>query len=627
MSWIQKLHETYERCAAAKDVPDGRPWPVAHLVKRAHVEVAIDAKGNFRRVRKLERTESPTLIPVTEFSAGRTRDIAPHPLCEELGYCAPDLPEADAEKNKQYLDQLTAWNASEHTHSKVKSIRTYLLKKRLWSDLVAQQVFPVVVEDSQRRRTKVDNEKVFVRWRVETAGDPCSGTWEDDSLIASWVAFDRAQNDECGICMVTGDLVRIAKKHPRFLRHPSDGAKLISANDDEGYTFRGRFTDGKKEYGKQTCSVGFDVSQKAHNALRWLIPRQGHRDGDQVVVSWAVAGKPIPDPLANTLKLLEIAGVSVTEFTITDTAQAFALRLNKAMVGYRARLDPTDDVVVMGLDSATPGRMAITFYRELMGSEFLERIEAWHALCAWPQDFGKESKFVGAPAPREIAEAAYGRWDEKLKKMKVDENLLKTTVERLLPCIVDGRRIPFDLVSTVCRRATNRVGLKKHEGGYEDQWEKCLGIACALFKGYDAQRSYQMELEPDRTTRDYLYGRLLAIAENIEQMALRVADETRDTNAARLMQRFADRPCSTWKTIELALSPYKSRLRVKRTGFLVLREQLLDSTIAKFAAGDFVSDAPLSGEFLLGYHVQRQALRPPKTERDAGNTDNPDPVS
>lgn len=596
MSWIQKLYETYECCAAAQAAGE-KPWPVAHVVKRAHIEVAIDDKGNFRRVRKLERTESSTLIPVTEFSAGRTRDIAPHPLCEELGYCAPDMPEPDAAKNRQYLDQLKTWSSSEHAHPKVKSIRAYLLKMRLWSDLVAQQVFPVVVEDSQRRKTKVDAEKVFVRWRVEATGDPCSGTWDDDSLIAAWIAFDRAQNDpRGGICMVTGDLARIGKKHPRFLRNPSDGAKLISANDDAGYTFRGRFTDDKKEYGKQTCSVGFDVSQKAHNALRWLIARQGHRNGDQAFVSWAIAGKSIPDPLANTLEILGIVDVPDTGSTITDTAQAFALRLSKAMAGYRAKLDATDDIVVMGLDSATPGRMAITFYRELKGSEFLERVEAWHTLCAWPQNFGRDSRFTGAPAPRDIAEAAYGR--------RLDDNLRKATVERLLPCIVDSVPLPRDLVASVRRRVTNRVGLELWE------WEKCLGIACALYKGYHKERNYRMALEPDRTTRDYLYGRLLAIAEHIEGRALHIAGEKRDTTAARLMQRFADRPYSTWKTIELSLTPYKTRLRTQRAGFLYEMEKLLDAVMVSFAGESFTQDAALAGEFLLGYHCQRQALRP-----------------
>src|SRR5690606_28700456 len=112
------------------------------------------------------------------------------------------------------------------------------------------------------------------------------------------------------------------------------------------------------------------------------------------------------------------------------------------------------------------------------------------------------------------------------------------------------------------------------------------------------------------------YGRLLAIAEKIESIALAVAGEKRDTTAARLMQRFSDRPFSTWKTIELALTPYKTRLRSRRTGFLVNMEKLLDEVSNAFQPQDFVNDKPLSGEFLLGYHCQRIAFKPV----DASNT-------
>lgn len=118
-----------------------------------------------------------------------------------------------------------------------------------------------------------------------------------------------------------------------------------------------------------------------------------------------------------------------------------------------------------------------------------------------------------------------------------------------------------------------------------------------------------MALEQDRITRDYLYGRLLAVAENIESRALFVAGEKRDTMAARLMQRFADRPYSTWKTIELSLSSYKTRLRTQRAGFLYAMEKLLDEVMGLFQSEDFTKDSQLTGEFLLGYHCQRQALR------------------
>jgi CRISPR-associated protein Csd1 len=390
-----------------------------------------------------------------------------------------------------------------------------------------------------------------------------------------------------------GQETTLAVQHPAKVRHGGDKAKLISANDSAGYTYRGRFTNDDEALG-----VGYVATQQAHNALRWLIDRQGYRNGDQVFVAWEPAGKPVPDPFLSTF---ESFGGEPDAWTFGSTSvnagQAFALRLKTAIVGYSAKLNPRDEVIVIGLDSATPGRMAITFYRELKGSEFLARIEAWHMRFAWPQNHGKDRKFIGAPAPRDIAEAAFGS--------RLDDVLRAATVERLLPCIVDGAHLPADLLRSTVRRASNRNGLEKWE------WEKCLGIACALFKGFFTEGSYLMALEQERTSRDYLFGRLLAIAEDIESYALHLTEgeKGRDTTAARLMQRFADRPASTWRTIEPALRPYISRLRVLRPFALHRKEMLLDEVTCLFTPEDFLKDTPLSGEYLLGYHCQRQALR------------------
>lgn len=606
MAWMQKLYETYEECATKVEKPGNRLWPLAHLVKQAHVEIVIDEKGNLRRIRTLALGESESLIPCTEKSAGRTSGIAPHPLCEEVGYCAADYPKINGEKHSSYMKLLDDWcRSKKYSHPKAKAIYQYLRKNTLWKDLGKYITLPLKIENRQGKKIKIGDDKIFVRWKVEIPGDTCPEVWKDEELIDKWALFDISKNTTKGFCIVQGEYARLSQNAPRFIRWASDGAKLISANDFNGYTFRGRFTDGKNDYQKQACSVGFNVTQKAHSALRWLISRQGYRNGDQIFVAWAVAGKPLADPFVDSLSLfLDIEGkenASLEEaVTVTpgDVAQAFALRLNKAIAGYRARIDPTDDIVVMGLASATPGRMAIIFYRELIGSEFLERIQSWHEQYAWLQNFGKDRHFVGVPSPRDIAEGAFGR--------RLDDNLRKATVERLLPCIVDGRTLPRDLFISCCRRASNRIGMDKWE------WVKCLGIACAMFKGYHKERRYKMTLEKERTTRDYLYGRLLAIADSIEAYALKLAEESqgRDTTAARLMQRFADRPFSTWRNIELSLVPYKSRLRSseKGRGFLRKREQALDEVMCAFKSDDFTRDTALTGEFLLGYHCEREAL-------------------
>ena len=118
-----------------------------------------------------------------------------------------------------------------------------------------------------------------------------------------------------------------------------------------------------------------------------------------------------------------------------------------------------------------------------------------------------------------------------------------------------------------------------------------------------------MALEESITSRDYLYGRLLAVAEYIERTALNAAGESRPTNAERLMQRFADHPYATWRQLELQLNSYMQRLQASnRAGLLFRARKILDAIMAQFQAGDFTAPHKLCGEFLLGYHCQRTAL-------------------
>ena len=617
MSWIQKLYETYEQCYGAPQFASNPLLPISHITQQAHIEISIDANGNFRRALIVGKID--TIMPASAKSAARTTNEEPHPLCEKIQYCAADYPKFHGKKNSyftSYEKQLANWCESSASHPKAIAILRYVRKATTVADLVREKILSIGADGHLLTAPKPDlpTSELFkyltakegerdqgdalIRWRVETPGEPVSETWMDEALMKAWINFDSVQNQEHGFCMVSGEVVTLAQSHPKRLRHAGDGARLISSNDSSGYTFRGRFIDAS-----QACGVSIVVTQKAHNALRWLIQRQRFRNGDQTIVAWAVSGKSLPDPFANSA---EMFGIEAEQEAISapysgDAGQSFAVRLNKRLAGYRASLGSDEGIVVMAVDSATPGRLAIIYYREMTGSEFLERLESWHADHAWHQNLDRNLRFIGAPSPDDIAEAAYGR--------RIDDKLRKATKERLLPCIVDGQNVPRDLLDSVVRRTTNRISLKRYE------FEKYLGIACALFKGVFKEGNYQMALESNRTSRDYLYGRLLAIAESIEGRALYLAGETRETNAAKLMQRFADRPYSTWKTIELSLSPSKTRLRAKRPGFLHEMEKELDDVSCLFKEGDFMDERQLSGEFLLGYHCERQALRP-KTESE-----------
>jgi CRISPR-associated protein Csd1 len=303
VSWIQKLYETYEQCWGKEAAGEIGLLPIGHTPQQAHVEITIDVDGNFKSARTIQKVE--TVIPATEKSAGRTANCAPHPLCDKVQYCAIDYPKYGGRKPsffEAYEEQLNAWCESEFSHPKARAVLKYVRNGRLILDLVSEKVLhlgtdgtlltrwvnegqaPDIFRFLTAKEGARDQGDAFIRWQVWEPGNPCSAVWEDQSLQNAWTGYDASTKKLKGVCMVTGnEQAALAMSHPKRIRHAGDGAKLISANDSSGYTFRGRFTD---DTGLQACGVGYEVTQKAHNALRWLIQRQAYRNEDQVIVTW-----------------------------------------------------------------------------------------------------------------------------------------------------------------------------------------------------------------------------------------------------------------------------------------------------------------------------------------------------
>lgn len=131
------------------------------------------------------------------------------------------------------------------------------------------------------------------------------------------------------------------------------------------------------------------------------------------------------------------------------------------------------------------------------------------------------------------------------------------------------------------------------------EWEKTLSIACALI---NTMEGYQLVLDKENQDRDYLFGRLLAIADVLERNALNTSDQ-RATNARRYMNSFSQHPERTWRTIQGALQPYQARLGEKVWYY----NKLIDEVGSKIKIEDF-NNRPLSGKYLLGFYSQRHEL-------------------
>jgi len=650
MNWIQSLYETYEKCKNMVGIVEDENritlLPICHTTQKAQIEITLDVKKNIRRARVVDKGEARTIIPCTEKSAGRTSGEAAHPLCDKLQYIAADYKKYGGEKKhyfESYIKLLSDW-VKRGAPEKVRAIYEYVQKGNMISDLVDKHVLfaneqgklytqrPFMKEKNAETdifdllpgRVNASTGKLeswqadaFVRWRVEI-GTEIAEIWNDRDVIQSWIDYYSSTKQTKSLCYVTGEKSFTADQHPAKIRNDRDKAKLIASgksvsskgkitiDDGCGFTFLGRFT-----YPDQAATIGFETSQKAHFALRWLMSRQGYIKGGLGVVAWAASVTKLIQPTDDPIDALD-TDVPTEESKIADTAQDVAIRLKNKIAGYRQEIGGRGDVLVMAVDSATPGRLSIVYYRAMKSSEFLERIENWHETCAWRHTYhySKEQKryipFYGAPAPADIAEATYA--NNRNGKFELDDRLRKTTVKRFLPCIVDGQPIPRDLVESAVRRASNRVGLE------DLQWDKTLSIACALFRKHkERKEKFEMALDETRTTRDYLYGRLLAIADFLEERALYKAKEKRATNAARYMQQFSQRPYQTWKQIHEALTHYMARL-----GGAYYYKNLI-AEVTNLNPEALEGNKPLSGEYLLGYYCQRKKLL--EKPKDSGSDD------
>jgi len=619
VSWLKALYETYEnnlhevgKIRLNRFERKYMLIPISHTTQTAHIEVTVTEDGNFHSATVIDQESGNTLIPCTLKSANRAGKSAnkyPYPLHDKLSFVAGDFIDyagkiRNEEPYQYYIKLLESWVKSPYATQKLESIYTYIIKKRLVKDLIQEGILVVdeqgkLIDKWKRQYENLYEERpkifsvaqggqysAFIRFNVHSSHELLTDVWYDENMYESFINFYNGLLEDKDYCYVTGTYQRTTEKHANKIRSAGYKAKLISANDTSGFTFRGRFT-----HAREAASISYDVSQKAHNALKWLIQRQAKILDNRVFLIWSNEKIETIDAMDDGLSLhAALYGGTNEESQATYTAHEFAREFAKAIDGYKHQLETSDQITILVLDSATTGRMAVLYYRQLDKDLYFERIKHWHMTCFWRHRYRKDENdqfidFYGAPATRDIAFAAYGD--------RASDQLIKGLMERMLPCIIDQRDIPKDIVRSAFHRASNPIGMEKWK------WEKTLSITCALI---NRKERIGVGLNEEITDRDYLFGRMLAIADVLERRAHN-KDENRATNAIRYMNAFSKHPERTWKTIQANLQPYQERLANKG----IYLSSLIDEVASKIKYEDF-NNKPLSGKFLLGFYSQRHEL-------------------
>lgn len=326
MSWMQKLYRTYEYIQEQGLNDEDLALPF-HMSKAVHLKVILNDKAELVGAERFE-VKKQVPIQVTEKSSKRAGStIASYALHDGLQYIAKTAGNyltieylskvaekdngkkwkeflagtdedkqkfADTEKAKYkdcfefYEKQLSGW-AEFGNLKEINIVLQYIQKGSLIEDLLEKQIFSF--KNNILSAGKDDPFSLTIVWAVEISNDPHSDLWNKPCIQSRWIEYQESliqKGRHKSLCCITGDLDYPTEAYPKI----NGNAKLVSANDDTGFTFRGRFygdkdNGDKSELGSQAVILGKNASQKAFSVLKWLINRQGIRNGKQVILAWS----------------------------------------------------------------------------------------------------------------------------------------------------------------------------------------------------------------------------------------------------------------------------------------------------------------------------------------------------
>ena len=602
--------ETYDRCYDLLSEPkeEGYLQMLGHMSKWSDITVTIDKNGKLLHI---DKDKKEITIPCTIDSASRSGSAKfPHPLQDELTYLIQDL-----EKFELYMKQLEAFKGD---NVKLNAVYKYLEGKSLIEDIEAYGIKLKEEEQTDKKtkeKIKVKKYKEFINFRVEIDDELTPELWQDKKISELWIAhyLKDPKLQLVDICYITGNLSKLAIKHPKGTYKKTNSAVLVSTEVKEI-----KEKDGRKTYKiasvRNNNAVSLETSHKGHAMLRYLIATQGLTCDNQAIVAWAIDNNPRTVPLLEDSQKYYLDIFDSEESNISSDKKIkaegllginYAKNVRNALLGFgnpEKFKRHKNKVAIIAVDAATTGRMSVTFYQEFQEDEYLERIANWHEKCCW-YTWGDN---ISSPSADNIIKAVFGG-----VKGKSFDKVKKQALQRLLHNIFCNEPLSrgYIISATRCVSSPFSYSDDKTNKWEVKRWRKMLNVTCALVRLYYLNKGeeFLLELETKRTDRDYLYGRLLAIADRIEVHARYVQDkDNKDrspTNAIRYMTAFASKPFRTWETIYRQLNPY-----IMRLGGAFWYQQQIDEIMSLFLSGEYEDNSPLNGKYLMGYSLQRREL-------------------
>jgi CRISPR-associated protein Csd1 len=420
----------------------------------------------------------------------------------------------------------------------------------------------------------------------------------------AWAAFQGSrEQSNASQCLITGRKRPIARLHPSIkgVRDAqSSGASIVSFN-----------LSAFESYGKEqsfNAPVSHEATFAYTTALNYLLSysnRQKLSIGDTTYVFWAKKATPAESFLAD---LFDPPHVDVEEPTEQDD-QKTTLDIHGLLKAIRDGRKPNDfmpelneDVsfYILGL-APNAARLSIRFWQETSLGELLEKVGRYYRELHIVRQFDSEPEF---PSLRQVL-----LHTANLKSIKPTDTW-DTRNKRICPILVGGLTrtmltgtpYPQNLLPVVLDRIR-----AEHNVTY---------FRAALIKAYlmrNKKKEVPVSLDPNRTDRPYLLGRLFAVLEKAQEEAIPGANATIKD---RYLASAAATPGQVFHLLLKNSANHIAKLKkdADKKGRAFHYDVMTQDIIAGFSDYPKIMKAEEQGLFMIGYYHQRKDFFTKKTQ-------------
>ena len=573
------------------------------------ISVKLDRDGRFYKA-EFMASDQTIIFPVTADSAARSgSNPAPHPLVDKLSYYVSEVSQSQYD---QFHKQLANWidfceegevkdflTRVQHFISQSDFLSSIL--NSLFGENYKRDVLKITYVDATDKEKNIDLSSCFLEFSIEQFhGFKTESVTTYKDLHRSFISYTTTNQDNFGSCNISGRREPITNKHRGLMGN----AKIISVSN-KGEAYKGRFKEREDVF-----SVGYETSEKIHLMIKYLLENKNSSTwlgSSQYLINW------FSDDLTNESQLDIVKPAFDDLFEDEDEEKSLVSlkpneenkQIGSSFIKGQKLFGNDATYYVAILNKTSNGRIALKYFRQLQVSQLLNNLEKWQEHYSWEARNKSGEYKLKTPTFNDIITAAYGVDRERYLELDND-SFRSDQYQQLVTALIDGRPLPSSIVKKLEANIKQRQKYPKH-------WYQVQQVSLAVLHKQH-RREFTPMLDHEETDRSYLFGRLLAIYELIEEVHNSSKNpkldkkDARVTNAERYWTAYSNQPATIMKVLDGKVRYCIDYLKTNETGYWMKLDNELKEIIQLLSPimMDKSVNQPLDYKFIFGYYAEKK---------------------